>query len=27
VADAGVPLSIQWFNDSYIDVPVWHERP
>jgi len=24
ISDAGVPLQIKWYNDSYIDIPVWH---
>lgn len=23
INDAGEPLEIQWFNDSYIEIPVW----
>jgi predicted acyl esterase len=23
IADAGEPLKIEWFNDSYIRIPVW----
>jgi hypothetical protein len=23
IADAGEPLKVKWYNDSYIDVPIW----
>jgi predicted acyl esterase len=23
ISDAGEPLEIRWFNDSYIEIPVW----
>ena len=23
IADAGDPLQIKWFEDSYISVPIW----
>jgi putative CocE/NonD family hydrolase len=23
IADAKVPLKIRWYNDSYVDIPVW----
>ena len=23
IADAKVPMQIKWFNDSYVDIPVW----
>lgn len=23
IADAKVPLNIKWYNDSYVDIPVW----
>ncbi|MNY38038.1 hypothetical protein D3C86_1726340 [compost metagenome] len=23
IADAKVPLIIKWYNDSYVDIPVW----
>ena len=23
IADAGAPLSVTWFGDSYIELPVW----
>lgn len=26
IKDGKVPLQIQWFNDSYINVPVWKEK-
>ena len=25
IKDAGVPLNIKWFGDSYIKLPVWKE--
>ena len=25
IDDAGAPLSIQWHNDSFIDIPVWKD--
>ncbi len=26
-ADAGAPLHVRWYGDSYIDVPVWRSPP
>ena len=26
ILDGKVPLQIQWFNDSYINVPVWKDK-
>jgi uncharacterized protein len=23
IADAGEPLRIEWFGDSFVDLPVW----
>jgi uncharacterized protein len=26
IKDAGEPLKIKWYNDSYIQIPVWREK-
>jgi hypothetical protein len=27
MGDAGEPLTIQWSNRSYLDLPVWRPKP
>ena len=27
IRDAGDPLTIQWSNRSYLDLPVWRPKP